>query len=125
MPRISPLTAPSSDAVLTKAILRAKDYWELSNKQLGDIIGISEASVSRMATQGRLIDPSSKEGQLGVLFVRAFRSLDATMGGHVENEKAWLNAHNHILNGIPVQLIEQVDGLYRTVQYLDAIRGHG
>ncbi len=110
--------------VLTKSTLRAKDLWGLSNHQLAKIIGVSDASITRMQKFERLIQKDTKEWELAVLFLRAFRSLDSIMGGHVENEKAWLFSYNKILKDIPVNLLQTVSGLYLTVQYLDAIRGH-
>jgi len=40
----------------------------------------SEASVSRLQT-GRGLDPETKEGELALLFLRLYRSLDALVGG--------------------------------------------
>jgi len=116
--------SPQKANILTKAVLRAKELWDLSNRQLAGILGISDASITRMREQGRLIQPGSKEWELAVLFLRAFRSLDAIMGGHIENEKRWLHAQNHMLREAPITLMQTITGLHSTVQYLDAIRGH-
>jgi len=48
----------------------------LRGRHLAIIIGSSEASVSRMQ-HGRGLDPESKEGELALLFLRLYRSLDA------------------------------------------------
>ncbi|MBL0318064.1 MAG: DUF2384 domain-containing protein [Alphaproteobacteria bacterium] len=111
-------------SVLTKALIRAADFWEFKNNQMAKILGVDESTISRMKAHGRLINPLTKEGELALLFVRAFRSLDAVMGGHIENEKAWLHGYNHVLKGIPATLLQTVTGLNAVVVYLDAIRGH-
>ena len=113
-----------SARILIKAALRAKDYFKLTNKQFAEIIGISEASMSRLQGKGRTaLKPKEKE--LILLFLRVFRSLDALMGGHEGNEHAWLTSHNRILNSVPLVLMKKIDGLNRVVDYLDAARGHG
>ncbi|HEX7019956.1 MAG TPA: antitoxin Xre-like helix-turn-helix domain-containing protein, partial [Gemmatimonadaceae bacterium] len=67
-------TAPDPGAVLTKAVLRAATLLGLRQRELAAVIGSSEASVSRLQA-GRTLDPGSKEGELALLFLRAYRSL--------------------------------------------------
>ena len=64
-------------AVLTQASLRAAELLGLSAAALARVLGVSEASVSRLAAGTRLIAPASKEGELALLLVRVYRSLDA------------------------------------------------
>ena len=59
---------------------------------------------------------------VGLLFVRAFRSLDSIVGAD-ETARQWLSSENLGLNGRPIDLIGQTEGLVRVVQYLDASRG--
>jgi hypothetical protein len=44
------------------------------------VIGLSEPTISRIAKEGRGIDPESKAGQLALLVIRLFRSLDPLVG---------------------------------------------
>ena len=118
-----PSTNTQQDIILTKALKNAADYWGISNKHLGDVLGLSEASVSRLKNGQYVIDRNSKPWQLAVLFLRAFRGLNAYMGGNIENEKRWLKANNHVLGGVPVELMRNVEGLANVVQYVDYIRG--
>ncbi len=111
------------DIILTKALKNAADYWGFNNKQLSEVIGLSEASISRLKNGQYVIDHNSKPWQLAVLFLRAFRGLDAYMGGHIENEKRWLKANNHALGGAPMDLMCNVEGLTSVVQYVDYMRG--
>ena len=80
------------------------------------------AGVSRLATGARTIDPASKEGELALLLVRLYRSLDALVGTDAAQRKAWLHTHNRALNSRPAALIERADGLVSVVAYLDAMR---
>lgn len=113
---------PAAEAVLTKAVLRAAQLLELSSAALARILGVSEASVSRLVSGSRKIDPKSKEGELALLLVRVYRSLDALVGTDAGQRKAWLHSHNRALNGRPAELIQRADGLVSVVAYLDAMR---
>ena len=113
---------PAKDLVLTKAVLRAATFLELPSNVLSRVLGVSEASVSRLASGSRTIDPSTKEGELALLLVRVYRSLDALVGTDAAQRKAWLHGHNRALNARPVDLLPRADGLVSVVAYLDAMR---
>jgi hypothetical protein len=108
--------------VLTKAVLAAARRLGLRNRELARILGASEASISRLSS-GRTIAPVSKEGELALLVLRLFRSLDALVGGEDAKARAWLHADNIHLGGVPAERIKRVEGLVDVVQYLDAMRG--
>lgn len=108
--------------ILTLAFLRAGDLLGMSRRELGTIIGISEPTLSR-AARGRHLDPSTKSGELAALFLRAFRSLNAVLGGEVEACRRWMRAPNEHLNGTPAELVATAAGLVHVVEYLDAVRG--
>ncbi len=113
---------PDPAAVTAKAALSAAERLGLTNRHLAAVIGSSEASVSRMQ-RGRGVEPASKEGELALLFVRLFRSLDALVGGDDAKARAWIHAMNDHVCGVPVDRIRTVEGLVDVVQYLDAMRG--
>ena len=113
---------PHADHVLTKAVLSVATRLGLNAKKLSQIIGCSEASISRLK-KGRGIDPQSKEGELAVLLIRLYRSLNAILGGSDPQSQLWLHAHNHHLNAMPVKRIQTVEGLIEVIHYLDAMRG--
>jgi uncharacterized protein (DUF2384 family) len=110
--------------VLTKAVLRAAAYLGLTQKEVAAILGLSEASVSRMHAGNYVLDAGrAKEWELGRLFVRLFRSLDA-LWGHGEEARTWLATPNLALSTPrPRDLLTSVEGLVRVVAYLDAARG--
>ncbi|MEP6781752.1 MAG: MbcA/ParS/Xre antitoxin family protein [Gemmatimonadaceae bacterium] len=113
---------PVPELVLAKATLSAADRLGIRNRALATIVGASEASISRLQ-HGRGIDPSSKEGELSLLFLRMFRSLDALVGGDDAKSRAWMHALNEHVGGVPAHRISTVEGLVDVVQYLDAMRG--
>ena len=121
-PRPAVAAQPQADIVLTKALLRAADLLDLSSANLARILGVSEASVSRLVSGARSVDPSSKEGELALLLVRVYRSLDALVGTDAAQRKAWLRSPNRALSGRPSDLIQRADGLVAVVNYLDAMR---
>lgn len=113
---------PEAGAVLTKAALRAADRLGLSGRQLADIVGVSEATVSRWKRGDSLLEPGSKPFELAALLVRTFRSLDAITGGDEAVARQWLAAPNTALAARPVERMTQVQGLVDVTTYLDARR---
>ena len=75
--------------VITKAVVNAAERLGVNARILADIIGVSEATVSRMKRQDHLLERDSKPFELGVLFVRLFRSLDAIVGGDETVARQW------------------------------------
>src|SRR5437588_1830272 len=121
-PRTAARPVPGPDVVLTKALLRATELLGLSSAVLARVLGVSEASVSRLTSGARTVDPQSKEGELALLLVRVYRSLDALVGTDATQRHAWLHGHNRALNGRPLDLIQRAEGLVNVVAYLDAMR---
>ncbi len=114
--------SPEAGAVLTKAALRAADRLGLSGRQLADIVGVSEATVSRWKRGESLLEPGSKPFELAALLVRTFRSLDAITGGDEAVARRWLAAPNTALAARPMERMTQVQGLVDVTTYLDARR---
>lgn len=116
----SPQPAPVAEAaVVTKGVMRAAERLELPNRVLAAVLGLSEATVSRMGTGVYQLDPHGKPFELAVLFLRLFRSLDAIVGGDATVARAWLRNTNTALGATPIALIESVAGLVNVVAYLD------
>ena len=118
----SPTIAPSEAIVLTKAVLRAADQLGMTYKTLATVIGVSEATVSRMRSGEYELQRGQKAFELGVLFVRFYRSLDAILGGDTTVASAWLRNKNTALDASPLAMIQTVSGLMNVIQYLDARR---
>jgi hypothetical protein len=119
----APQTAAAREAAVgTKAILRAADRLQVSNRALAKIIGLSEASVSRMRAGHYALAPTDKSFELAMLFVRLYRSLDAIVGGDDAAAAEWLRSDNLALGAPPLALVQTVPGLMHVVHYLDARR---
>ena len=114
--------APDPAAVLSRATVRAARFLAVAQADLAQVIGVSEATLSRLANGRRQLEPGSKPWQLAALFVRLFRSLDAIVGSDDAAARAWLRSANTALGGAPLELIRDPAGLVRTVDYLDAAR---
>ena len=95
--------AATAPAVVTKATVRAAERLALSNRLLAEVLGVSEATVSRMGAGTYQLAPASKPFELAVLFVRLFRSLDAIVGG--DAPLPGLAATQHALGATPLSLI--------------------
>lgn len=122
MPRSAARPAISDAAVVTTATLRAATLLGLSNKLLARVVGVSEASVSRMGSGAFHLEPGEKAFELAVLFIRLYRSLDALVDGDETVARAWLRNPNTALGDAPLALIQTIPGLVNTLAYLDARR---
>jgi len=114
--------AVSEGVVVTKAALRAAGLLGLSNKVLARVVGVSEASVSRMGAGTYTLAPGDKPFELAVMFVRFYRALDALVHGDDAVARAWIVNPNDALGGQPLALIQTLPGLVHVVAYLDARR---
>jgi uncharacterized protein (DUF2384 family) len=119
-----PAPKPADEAtVLSKAVVRAARLLAFSQRGLARILGVSEATASRLFAGHYLLSPErAKEWELALLLVRLFRSLDA-LWGHGEAAHSWLTSNNVALAARPVDLVHSVEGLVRVVNYLDNARG--
>jgi|TARA_R110002049_G_scaffold92116_3_gene228797 transcriptional regulator with XRE-family HTH domain len=108
--------------VMTMAVVRAAEKLGLSGKDLATILGISEPTISRMRKDEYRLEEGSKAFELGALFVRLFRSLDAITGGDTAVSNAWLRNENRALGGRPLDQIKTITGLTHGLAYLDSRR---
>ena len=115
-------TLAAASAVLTKATLRSAGFLGLSNSVLAKAVGLSEASISRMASGAKALDVGSKPAELAALLIRVYRSLDALVGNSEEHRRLWMTSYNRALNAIPKEAIQSAEGLVRVVTYLDGAR---
>lgn len=113
---------PEAGSVVTKAVIRATDQLGVTARILSVILGVSEATVSRMKSGQVQLDPSTKPFELAVLFVRMFRSLDAIVGGDMMVARRWLANPNRAIDGRPIEKLQSISGLTDVIAYLDARR---
>jgi len=112
----------SESAVVTKAALRAATRLGLTARAFATVVGLSEATVSRMRAGDYTLRPGEKSFELALLFIRLYRSLDAIVGGDDQVAATWLRNHNTLLDDKPLSQIQTVAGLMNVIQYLDARR---
>lgn len=119
---------PISDAVdrpqlLASAALRAANLLDVPQRTLADIVGVSASTISRAAQGGSGIDPDSKVGELAMLWVRVFRSLDAIVGSNDVAARAWLHSPNTAFGErTPLACVRSAEGLIHVLHYLDSAR---
>jgi hypothetical protein len=122
-------TAPPAAAreaqVVTRAALRAAARLQVPQKAVARIIGVSEATVSRLQSGRAVLAPDDKAFELAVLFVRVFRSLDAMLGGDEAAARAWLRSANLALGDVPLVRLQSITGLVDILAYLDSRRAQG
>ena len=113
---------PDRGTVLSKAVLRAADLLGINARTLATVIGLSEATLSRIKRGEFVLQPGTKPFELSVLFVRMFRSLDAIVGGDAMSARSWMSNPNAVLDGRPIEKIRTIAGLMDVIAYLDARR---
>lgn len=115
-------TSPEPGAVLTRAVIRAADKLGLKSKTLSTMLGVSEATVSRMKRGNHVLESGTKPFELAVLVVRLYRSLDGIAGGDEKTVRAWMERPNTVLGDNPVNMVQTIAGLTDVIAYLDARR---
>lgn len=126
MPKRAPKpTVAQAGPTVTKAVLNAASRLGISNKIVANVVGVSEATVSRMGNGAYTLPPGDKPFELSVLFVRLYRSLDAITSGDDTVARAWLRNDNLALGGTPLALVQTIPGLVNVIAYLDARRALG
>lgn len=113
---------PDDERVLTVAVSRAADLWDLTNANLGRVIGVSGPTASRLRSGQKSLLRGTKPFELSQYFVRLFRSLDALTGSDDKSAISWLRAENVDLGGRPLDLIQTVKGLTEVSNYVDDFR---
>lgn len=122
-PSLAPVSqeplAKSDAQLVAEACGRAAQALGLTRDELSAVVGKHRTSIERTG-----LDPKTKEGELGLLFVRVYRSLHALMGGDQALMRHWMEHPNRYLGEQPPrQLLTRVEGLARVASYLDALRG--
>lgn len=114
-------TPPAPPLVLSRAVARAAERLGVSRAALAGILGVSLPKATRLLHGTCTLDRRLSEWDLALLFVRVFHSLDSIVGNHLAARR-WLESDNRALNGRPVELIGEAQGLARVARYLDVCR---
>jgi uncharacterized protein (DUF2384 family) len=103
-------------------VTNAAERLGLSARVLAGVLGLSEATVSRMKRRDHTLERGSKSFELAILFIRLFRSLDAIVGGDEAVARQWLRNPNIAFAAAPIDKIATIAGLTDVLAYLDARR---
>ena len=107
-----------SSQILSKAVIRSAERLGISRTLLAKVLGVSPASVTRLYICEYKLDERRKEWEFALLFVRMFRLLDSIVGNEAAARK-WMNSENRVLNCKPIDLICEMEGLVRVINYLN------
>jgi uncharacterized protein (DUF2384 family) len=107
--------------VLLKAFNNACSELGVNKVTAGKIIGVNRSTLTRK--EGTGLDTESKSSELSLHFIRLYRSLFAISGGDQGFMRHWFTTPNSALGGKPADLVQSVQGLMQTNDYLDAMRG--
>jgi hypothetical protein len=125
MKNIQPAIASDTDRirVLGQATIEVAKKLEITSIQLGQILGISQPSASRLMVGRYQLSEKSKEWEMAVLLVRLFRSLFSIVGNNAQLARDWLHSKNKAFDDqIPLHVIQKASGLVDACAYVDAYR---
>jgi hypothetical protein len=109
--------------VLTQAVKEVAHRLELKSAELGNVIGTSQPTASRLVNGKYLLAEGSKEWELSAHLVRLYRSLSSMVDGDDNLARTWLRSPNRSFGErLPAEAIKRVDGLLHACEYLDAHR---
>ena len=107
--------------VLADAVINVCAELDISQTKLADILGLSQASISRLKSGDGSFEMPPKAAELALLLVRIYQSLDSILANHLY-EKQWFSSYNTALQAKPSDLVLTAEGMVRVVSYLDANR---
>ena len=103
--------------ILSNALSKAAKVLKISKSDVGKVVGKDRTSLNRG------IDPSSKSGELALMFIRCYRGLYVLVGGVDSDMQHWMHTENSHIGGVPAEQIKTVSGLNTVLEYIDAMRG--
>ena len=118
----SELAKANQNRVLAKALSSICSELKFSQASLSQVLGLSEASVSRLMAGKDAPALPAKSKELALLFVRVFESLDAIFDNQAA-EREWFTSYNKGLVGVPSKLVLSAQGMVNVLGYLEFYRG--
>ena len=117
--------APSDrrTAVLSTATANTAARLDLTTGDLERILGISQASASRLMRGEFRLKENSKPWEMALLLIRLYRGLAAIVGNDDALAVQWLRSPNRAFDGAsPHDRIQSATGLVFACDYVDAHR---
>jgi transcriptional regulator with XRE-family HTH domain len=122
--RLKPKPAiDAGDGMITaKGVQRVAEFWALTNEELGEILGLSASTISRLRNGSWHFQRGTKSFELAQYLLRLFRSLDSLMGSDDAAARSWLAGENRDLGARPIDLVRTIRGLSDVADYVDDYR---
>lgn len=96
----------SKTIVLAKAVKNAAKYLSLNKTQLKKVLNLSDEDFVEL-------DPSSPSGRKAILLIQIYQALYVLNGGDQEWMQRCMLNQNYLTGGIPIDQIQQEDGLIK------------
>jgi IS30 family transposase len=117
---IHPSLLREDAAKLTKGFFEATYSLGLSNREVGEILGVSEATISRAKKRGSYFTQTRHHQWLiAELLIKACGELKRIYD-HPRKEKHWFTTYNHELRAFPINLLHSMAGLMEVVRHLES-----
>lgn len=78
------------------------------------MIGVHRSSISSLKAKP-VLDPASKQGKLALLLIDIYRA------GDPEWINYFMNSFNEATKGVPIELIQSINGLVKVLHFLTQI----
>ena len=105
--------------ILAKAVLAAAERLGLAQDQLALILSID--SVKTLTSLE--LDPTSKQGEIALTLISiTTTSLDALTGGDTAWMQHFMKSPNKLLSGIPIEQIQNPQGLASVLQLVEGLQ---
>ena len=104
--------------VLAKSVLSAAKQLGLTQDQLAIVLNLDSVETLNSLE----LDPDSSQGELAIILIRIAISLDALTGGEAKWMQHFMKSSNKLTNGIPVEQIQNAQGLFSVLQLLEGLR---
>ncbi|MBB5192390.1 hypothetical protein HNQ50_003131 [Silvimonas terrae] len=115
---------PQEEAVVTRAVVRTAEKLDFRQSDLGRLLGLSGASVSRMVHGQYELNIHRPEWDVALALIRVYRSLSSILGGQEDLIRRWMHSPNTDLGGVPSDILRRgAGGLFQVGIYLDSMRG--
>ena len=117
---IHPNLLKSEAVKLTKEFFEATNSMGLSNREVGEILGVSEATISRAKKRDSYFTQTHHhQWVIAELLIKARLEL-TRIYDHPRKEKHWFTTYNHELRAIPINILKSMEGLLEIVRHLES-----
>ncbi len=106
--------------VLSKALIRTIENFDLKVSDVSKIIRISESVISRFKKgEKEHVFSRNEQFEFTVIFLRSLGNLFDFFGGDTQNCHEWIVAHHDIFGKPPLEEMKTIDGLKNVECFLE------